>query len=219
MNINKNRLHICNLTKRFAERSVLQSISLQIAANEIVAIQGPSGCGKSTLLRVIAGLEPADDGDVLVDGKSVLTIDPFYRQVAMIFQSAVEVFPWATVEQNIVPALQKRRRTITDTQPLRAAVLEVMEWARLPVAKLTQRAGTLSGGEKQRLSLARVLAERPLVLLADEPLANLDPQLKSQLVEEMRSFFKQQNMTVLYVTHDQAEAEAIADRVVTIHDL
>lgn len=224
-------LQVCNVSHRYGNVSVFEGLSLSLNVGEVLAIQGPSGCGKTTLLRLIAS-DPPTSGEVLIAGRSVVAIDPYAREIASLYQGAQEAYLERTPMDMIRFALQKRAdRTSKESAsklylhrlqrmvfPERAYMSEALLLAdavRLPRAKLAQRLRELSGGERQRAMLARVLAEQPRLLLADEPLANLDRTLKLSLAEELRDFFSAHRMSVLYVTHDTEEAGLVADR--TLH--
>lgn len=214
----KKVLEIHGISKSFGPCKVLDDITLTIRHGEIVALMGPSGCGKTTLLRIIAGLEFKDEGELLIDGQESSSIDPYHRHVACIFQNADDVFPWDTVYRNISFDAEKSTRhdrggDLTVDQVVRICAAEV---------KLTHRlfakGRTLSGGERQRVSLAQALAARPKLLLADEPLSNLDEPLRDEMVMMMRRFFEKHRMSVLYVTHSKHEAEAVAHRVLRFNE-
>jgi ABC-type sugar transport system ATPase subunit len=176
-----------------------------------VAVLGASGSGKSTLLRAIAGLEPPDAGRVLIDGRDQAQVPPPQRGVAMVFQSFA-LFPHLSVERNIGFGLRARREP--------DAAERVREAARIVrlVDVLDRRPGELSGGERQRVALARALAARPRVLLLDEPLSNLDAQLRASTRTEIRRLQEQTGVTTLHVTHDQDEALALGHRVAVVRD-
>lgn len=212
---------------------VLQNFSHEVEKGEVVAIVGPSGCGKSTLLRTIA-FERPEAGIIMLNGQSQIDLDPYHRQVAMLYQGAAEAMGEKTVMQMINYALYKRYDLQHPTTLVRLWMrrlqrvcgmggqtvatamshVRLIGLVRLQAHHLLQRLDQLSGGERQRAMLARVLAEQPQLLLADEPLANLDRALKLDLALEMKQFFKQHNMTVLYVTHDNDEAAIVADRII-----
>jgi sn-glycerol 3-phosphate transport system ATP-binding protein len=178
-----------------------------------VTVLGASGSGKSTLLRAIAGLETVDKGRVLIDGADQASVAPARRGVAMVFQSFA-LFPHLSVERNIAFGMRARR------EPAREVAERVRETAaalRLD-ALLERRPSELSGGEQQRVALARALAARPRLLLLDEPLSNLDAQLRQSTRSEIRRVQEETGVTTLYVTHDQAEALALGHRVAVLHE-
>jgi ABC-type Fe3+/spermidine/putrescine transport system ATPase subunit len=200
--------------KRFPPgKEVLRGVSLSAAAQEIVCLLGPSGCGKSTLLRIIAGLERADQGQVLLNGVDVSGQPAHRRGVGLMFQDYA-LFPHLSVAENVAYGL--RMQKVPAAQ--RYARVEEM----LALVDLQDYAGRavddLSGGEQQRVALARTLAPNPSLLLLDEPVANLDRLLREELVEELRSILKQLHVTTVFVTHDQEEAFALADRIAVMRD-
>ncbi len=199
------------VTVRFGDSVALRSVSLTIEPGELLLLLGPSGCGKSTLLRTIAGFVAPDAGRVLFDGADVTRVPPHERQIGMVFQSFA-LFPHLSVGENVAFGLREQRRPS-------AEVTERVERA-LSDVKMGGFAGRgvdqLSGGEQQRVALARALVTRPRCLLLDEPLSNLDAGLRHSMREEIRRVCKEHGLTTLYVTHDQKEALAIADRLVVM---
>ena len=207
-------LEVRDVSVSFDGRAVLAGTSLAVADGEIVALLGPSGSGKSTLLRVIAGLLPADSGDVLLDGAVVNDVPTHRRNIGLVFQDE-QLFPHRTVVQNVEFGLRMRRWD----KPARARrVSELLELIGLSGFG-DRRVTELSGGEAKRVALARTLAPSPHVVLLDEPLTGLDRDLHDQLVGEMARLLRAAGTTALHVTHDRAEAAAIADRVVLLGDL
>ena len=206
-------LDVEGVSRRFGGVEALRELSLSVAPGELVAVLGASGSGKSTLLRTIAGLEPADAGRVLIDGADQARVEPSRRGVAMVFQSFA-LFPHLTVERNIAFGLRARSepRAVIDER-----VRETADALRLD-GLLDRRPGELSGGERQRVALARALAARPRVLLLDEPLSNLDAQLRVSTRAEIRRVQAQTGVTTLHVTHDQGEALALGHRVAVLRD-
>ncbi len=199
------------LARRFGTVEALRGIDLSVEPGELVAVLGASGSGKSTLLRAIAGLEPADAGRVAIDGRDQSGVAPARRGVAMVFQSFA-LFPHLSVERNIAFGLRARG------EPAATVTARVRETAgplRLD-GLLDRRPGELSGGERQRVALARALAARPRVLLLDEPLSNLDAQLRVSTRTEIRRVQEATGVTTLYVTHDQSEALALGHRVAVL---
>jgi ABC-type sugar transport system ATPase subunit len=201
------------LARCYGAVEALRGIDLSVEPGELVAVLGASGSGKSTLLRAIAGLEPADAGRVLIDGHDQAPVAPAQRGVAMVFQSFA-LFPHLSVERNIAFGLRARG------EPAAAVAERVRETAgalRLD-GLLQRRPGELSGGERQRVALARALAARPRLLLLDEPLSNLDAQLRVSTRTEIRRVQEATGVTTLYVTHDQSEALALGHRVAVLHE-
>lgn len=207
------RLELRDVTVRFGAATALAGVDLAVAPGEVVVILGPSGSGKSTLLRTVAGLQPLDTGTVTIDGVDRTSTPPHLRDVGLMFQDHV-LFPHLDVGGNVAFGLRMRGAAPT----LRAArVTELLELVGLPGVE-ARSIQTLSGGEQQRVALARSLAAAPRVLLLDEPLGALDRPLRERLVEELRSLFLRLELTVVAVTHDQHEAFALADRLVVVDE-
>jgi multiple sugar transport system ATP-binding protein len=217
-------VRIRGLGKRFGETTVLEGVDLDIAAGEFVTILGPSGCGKSTLLRIVAGLETESSGGVSIDGEAMAGRAPNARDIAMVFQSYA-LYPHLTVAQNI--AVPLRMRALSATQRLfglapravraqiEADVRQVAGVLRIE-SLLGRKPAQLSGGQKQRVALARAMVRRPRVFLMDEPLSNLDAELRVHMRAEIAQLHRQIGATFLYVTHDQVEAMTMSDRVAVI---
>ncbi len=206
-------IEIQNVVKRFGANTVLRNISLGVNKGEMVTLLGPSGCGKSTLLRAIAGLNPIEEGRVLIDDQDVTDVDVRKRQVGMVFQSYA-LFPNMTVCQNIAFGLtiQKRSREEINRRVEEMVALVGLE------GKEVCRPSQLSGGQQQRVALARALVMDPKVLLLDEPLSALDAQIRQNLRVQIRDIQQKMHMTAIFVTHDQEEAMSISDRVFVMHD-
>ena len=193
---------------------VLDGVSLSVAAGEVVAVFGPSGSGKSTLLRAVAGLVDVDSGRVLVDGVDVTAVPTHRRSVGMVFQDE-QLFPHRDVAGNVafgleMAGVERGERDSRVAEMLAAVGLDGFGG---------RDVSTLSGGEAKRVAVARSLAPRPTVLLADEPLTGLDADLHDRLAIEVRSVLQASGTTTLWVTHDRAEAELVADRSVSLLDL
>ncbi len=191
--------------------TALRDVTLSVDDGEFVVLLGPSGCGKSTLLRIVAGLEKPTNGTVTIDGRIVNDVPGKRRDVAMVFQNYA-LYPQMTVAENMAFPLRIRKhprdeiaRRISDV----AALLEIDEL-------LARKPGALSGGQQQRVAMARALVRDPAVLLMDEPLSNLDARLRDQTRKEIRRLQRAARVTTIYVTHDQAEALTMADRVVVM---
>ena len=204
-------LELKNISKQYQGRMLADDLSLAVAPGETVALLGPSGSGKSTLLRIVAGLEAADAGSVWMDGQDISTLPPERRGFALMFQdfalfphlSALDNVAFGSVEQRV-----PRRRA-------RELALEALTRFGL-ASHAAARTWTLSGGEQQRVALARALMTSPRVLLLDEPFSALDAELRTQLQDEFRQRIKAAGMATLLVTHDEAEARAMAGRGVRL---
>ncbi len=201
-------LTIQNITRRFADHAVLRGIDLAVAEGEIVCLLGPSGCGKTTLLRIVAGLETADSGDVLLEGISITHQPVHTRDFGLMFQEFA-LFPHLNVQQNVEFGLRVQRMDKTERQHRTREVLDLVGMSGFE----RRDVALLSGGERQRVALARSLAPNPRLLMLDEPLGSLDAALKERLVVDLRAIIKQVGLTALYVTHDQHEAFVVADRI------
>jgi multiple sugar transport system ATP-binding protein len=202
-----------HLSKSFGDSPVVDDLSLEIGDGEFVVLLGPSGCGKTTTLRMIAGLEAATSGDILIDNRRVNDLAPQKRDVAMVFQSYA-LYPHMTVAENIGYPLRVRKlnRDQIQKQVTRTAAMLEIE------ALLARRPRELSGGERQRVALARAIVREPRAFLMDEPLSNLDARLRLQMRAELKRLQQQLATTTVYVTHDQAEAMTLGHRVAVMHN-
>ncbi len=220
---------IRQLKKSFGETEVLKGVDLAVEPGEFVTILGPSGCGKSTLMRIIAGLEEQDAGTVAIDGASVDGVRSSNRDIAMVFQSYA-LYPHMTVRENIAVPLRMRNLSLARRLPgarlfssrARATGRTIDEAVRgvanlLQIEQLLDRKpGQLSGGQKQRVALGRAMVREPRVFLMDEPLSNLDAELRVHMRAEIAQLHRRLGVTFIYVTHDQAEAMTMSDRVVVL---
>ena len=205
-------LDVRELSVAFGDRVVLDRVSLSVGDGEVVALLGPSGSGKTTLLRVIAGLLPPDGGSVHLGGRDITTAPAHQRGIGLVFQDN-QLFPHRSVGDNIAFGLRIARWTRTDQ---RKRVDEMLELVGLP-GFAERSIGALSGGEAKRIALARALAPRPTVLLLDEPLTGLDPDLHDRLADDLAVLLRRTATTAVIVTHDHDEAARVADRVVSLH--
>ncbi|MFK7992574.1 MAG: ABC transporter ATP-binding protein [Granulosicoccus sp.] len=202
---------IRNITKRFGKVEALSDISIDIRQGEIFALLGPSGCGKSTLLRVISGFESPSEGELLLDGKDMTSLPPNKRPINMVFQSYA-VFPHMSVEDNVAYGLKMDKVPGEEIRERVTVALEQVHLADFAKRKPDQ----LSGGQRQRVALARALVKRPRVLLLDEPLSALDAKLRDAMRLELVKLQETVGVTFIIVTHDQAEAMAMADRIAVL---
>ena len=197
----------------FGVNRVLEDLSLHVQQGEIMCLLGPSGCGKTTLLRVVAGLEHAGAGDVRVDGQSILNVPVHQRGFGLMFQDFA-LFPHLNVAENIAFGLKMQGTPPNERETRIQDVLEMVGLGDFQQRDVSQ----LSGGERQRVALARSLAPNPRLLMLDEPLGSIDAALRERLILDLRSIIKQVGLTAIYVTHDQAEAFAVADRIAVMNN-
>ena len=202
-----------NLCKSFGEAHIIRDVSLEIAHGEFVALVGPSGSGKSTLLRMIAGLEDATGGEIVIDGRVVNETPAKARDIAMVFQNYA-LYPHMTVAQNLAFALRMRK---TPKAEIERRIAETARALNL-TALLDRYPRQLSGGQRQRVATGRAIVRQPQVFLFDEPLSNLDAKLRVHVRAELRQLHAQVGVTSIYVTHDQVEAMTMADRIVVLQD-
>ncbi|GAA5617639.1 ABC transporter ATP-binding protein [Brucella anthropi] len=200
------------ITKTFGQLTVLDHVDLNIQSGEFLVLVGPSGCGKSTLLRMVAGLEPISGGDLLIGGERANELPPQKRNIAMVFQSYA-LFPHMTARENIGfgPRIRGEKSEETAAKVDRAAsILNLHSY-------LDRYPRQLSGGQRQRVAMGRAIVREPSVFLFDEPLSNLDAQLRVQMRTEIKALHQRLKSTVIYVTHDQIEAMTMADRIVVMN--
>ncbi|MBV8916403.1 MAG: sn-glycerol-3-phosphate ABC transporter ATP-binding protein UgpC [Acetobacteraceae bacterium] len=205
-------LQLEGLSKSFGEAQILRSIDLALSDGEMLVIVGASGCGKSTLLRLVAGLETATAGRIVVDGRDVTGLDPAARDIAMVFQNYA-LYPHMTVFDNMAYGLRIRglsRAEIASRVQEAAGLLGIG-------ALLERRPRQLSGGQRQRVAMGRAIVRHPKLFLFDEPLSNLDAKLRVQMRAEIRRLQRRLGVTSLYVTHDQVEAMTLGDRLLVLH--
>lgn len=205
-------LELRNLYKYFDDVKAVDDISISINAGELVSFIGPSGCGKTTLLRIIGGFHKEDNGEIILEGEHINNLPPEKRSTGMVFQNYA-LFPHMTVYGNVAYGLkQKKVKKGRHEQILNAlSQVELEDFA-------NRKPGELSGGQQQRVAIARCLVLQPKVLLLDEPLSNLDANLRMVLREEIRKIKDKLNLTVIFVTHDQEEALSISDRIAVLNN-
>ena len=202
-----------HVTKAWGATRAVDDVSFEIAEGSLAVLLGPSGCGKSTTLRLIAGLEAVTAGEIFIAGENVTTRPPVRRNIAMVFQSYA-LFPHLTVAENIVFGLKVRKVVAAERAARLRRVAELLGLERL----LDRKPSQLSGGQQQRVALGRaIIAEKPVCLM-DEPLSNLDAQLRAEMRREIRALQQKLGMTMVYVTHDQTEAMTMADQVILLRE-
>jgi multiple sugar transport system ATP-binding protein len=197
--------------KSFGPVEVLRDVSLEIADGELVVFVGPSGCGKSTLLRLISGLDRPTSGTIAIDGRDVTSVGAADRGLAMVFQSYA-LYPHMTVRQNLAFGLENTRLSRSEITSRVTDAARLLEIDTL----LERRPGQLSGGQRQRTAIGRAIVRNPVAFLLDEPLSNLDAELRVSMRAELASLHARLGTTMVYVTHDQVEAMTLADRIVVL---
>ena len=207
-------LRVANISKAFGQTEVLKNFSLEVRHGEFLTLLGPSGCGKTTLLNLIAGFFPADRGSIEIEGADVTAVPAYRRNTAMVFQSYA-LFPHLTVADNVAFGL--RMRTQLGRGEIAKRVTEALDLVKLSglQGRYPQQ---LSGGQQQRVALARALILKPALLLLDEPLSNLDANLREAMQVELRSLQRDLGVTTLLVTHDQVEAFVVSDRIAVMQE-
>jgi lactose/L-arabinose transport system ATP-binding protein len=209
----KAKIELRRVRKNFGALTVVHDIDLAIEGGEFVVFVGPSGCGKSTLLRMIAGLEEVTAGDILIAGRDVTDLDPSKRGIAMVFQSYA-LYPHMSVRENLAFGLEMAKTPPAEIEQRVNAAAEILKIGPL----LERRPGQLSGGQRQRVAIGRAIVRKPLAFLFDEPLSNLDAELRVSMRIEIARLHRELGNTMIYVTHDQTEAMTLADRIVVLRD-
>ncbi len=205
-------LQLRDIRKSFGATEVLRDIDLEVADGEFVIFVGPSGCGKSTLLRIIAGLEDASGGDVLIDGERVNTVPPAKRGIAMVFQTYA-LYPHLSVKDNMALGLRQAGEPNAEIEARVGRAAQLLSLGEY----LKRRPAQLSGGQRQRVAIGRAIVREPKLFLFDEPLSNLDAALRVNTRLEIARLHRELKATMIYVTHDQVEAMTLADRIVVIN--
>ena len=224
-------IELKNIEKSFGTNKVINRFDIKINDGEFIVLVGPSGCGKSTLLRMISGLESVDVGEIYLDNKLINNLIPSKREIAMVFQSYA-LYPHLTVHQNLITPLKLRDLTALERVPLfghlmpeRSAKMSTISAEVQKVAEilkieplLDRKPGQLSGGQRQRVALGRAMVRNPAAFLMDEPLSNLDASLRVHMRAELSELHRELKATFIYVTHDQAEALTMSDRIAVMMD-
>jgi len=205
-------IELINVTKRWGDTVAVDDVSFRVDEGSFVVLLGPSGCGKSTTLRMIAGLEEASDGRIIIAGRDATHEPPARRRVSMVFQSYA-IFPHLNVAENILFGLKVRKIPRPERTERLARVADLVGLSGL----LDRKPAQLSGGQRQRVALARAIVAENAICLMDEPLSNLDAKLRHDMRIEIRALQRRIGMTVIYVTHDQTEAMSMADKIILIH--
>ena len=205
-------LAVKNLKKSFGRNDVLKGVSFKVESGKFLSLLGPSGCGKSTILRIICGLETPDSGEVLVDGVDVTKVRPEKRNIGLVFQNYA-LFPSMNVAKNVGYGLKMQK---VPEREINERVQEALELVKLP-GYGSRRINQLSGGEQQRIALARALVTRPSILLLDEPLSALDRKVRAEMQYEIRNIQRQIGTTTVFVTHDQEEALTMSDQIILMN--
>lgn len=202
-------LSLKNLTKAYGKTEVVHGINLDVIDGEFLVFVGPSGCGKSTTLRMIAGLEEITAGSIHISDREVNNLEPKERNIAMVFQNYA-IYPHMSVKKNIAFGLRSSKASKADKEARIREVAGILDMTEL----LDRRPNELSGGQRQRVAIGRAMVRDPAVFLFDEPLSNLDAQLRTQMRLEIKKLHQRVGSTIIFVTHDQVEAMTLADRIV-----
>jgi multiple sugar transport system ATP-binding protein len=200
------------VVKAFGDIEVIHGVDLSVEPGEFVVFVGPSGCGKSTLLRMIAGLEPITGGELVIDGEQMNEVPPAKRGIAMVFQSYA-LYPHMSVYKNLAFSLETARLPKSEIEPRVRRAAEVLRIEQL----LDRKPKQLSGGQRQRVAIGRAIVREPKLFLFDEPLSNLDAELRVQMRVEIAKLHNELKTTMIYVTHDQVEAMTMADKIVVLN--
>ena len=207
------QVELLDVVKKFGSTTVVHGANLSIADDEFIVLVGPSGCGKSTILRMIAGLESVSEGEIQINGNPINRVAPKDRNVAMVFQNYA-LYPHMTVFDNMAFSLKMAKDSKTEIDRKVREAAEILELT----PYLERKPAALSGGQRQRVAMGRAIVRRPSVFLFDEPLSNLDAQLRTQMRMELKKLHLHMKTTTIYVTHDQIEAMTLADKIVILKD-
>jgi sn-glycerol 3-phosphate transport system ATP-binding protein len=211
--MNEAYIRLVNIKKHFGSVRVIERVNCDIREGEFIVILGPSGCGKSTLLRIIAGLEKATEGDILIGGKVMNRVEPKDRNIAMVFQNYA-LYPHMTVWKNMAYGLKVRGTPRTEIEARVKKASDILGLDGL----MDRSPRQLSGGQRQRVAMGRAIVREPVAFLFDEPLSNLDAKLRVQMRLEIKKLHQTVRTTSIYVTHDQVEAMTLADRLIVMND-
>lgn len=207
-------IEVTNLSKSFGETTALENISFEVEEGEFVSILGPSGSGKTTLLKIIAGFTDPDEGDIIFDGNSLINVPPENRELSLVFQR-LALFPHMNVYENVAFGL--KMKTDLSEDKIEEKVAEILEMVNLSEYE-NRNITSLSGGEQQRIALARALVVEPSLILFDEPLSDLDRQLRETMRREIKQIHEKLDVTSIYVTHNQREALTLSDRIMVLNE-
>ena len=199
------------VNKSFGNSTVINDVSIKIKEGDFCVIVGPSGCGKSTLLRIIAGLETPTSGSIIINSKDVTTVDPANRGIGMVFQNYA-LYPHMTVEDNMSFGLRMNNAPKTMIKKKVGEAAKILQLTEL----MKRKPASLSGGQRQRVAIGRAIVRGSKVFLFDEPLSNLDAELRVEMRIELTRLHKELGATIIYVTHDQTEAMTMADKIVVL---
>ncbi len=210
---NVNKISVININKKFNGQIILEDISFDIKEGEFISILGASGCGKTTLLKILIGIEKADTGIILKDGKDITNNTPSSRGMGLVFQNYA-LFPNMNVWNNVAYALKAHKYPKEEIKKTVDNVLSIVGLSEFATKKPTK----MSGGQQQRVAIARTLALNPDIILFDEPMSALDADIRMSLRKEIKEIQKKLNKTMIYVTHDQEEAFSMSDRIIVMND-
>lgn len=213
MEILKTKLSVNNITKSFDDRTVLKNVSFDLHEGEFLSVLGPSGCGKTTLLRILIGLEKADSGEIMKDGRDISALKSFDRGMGIVFQNYA-LFPNMTVLQNVEYALTLKKETKAVAREIAMRTIEQVGLS----DQMHKRPNQLSGGQQQRVAIARTLATNPDIILLDEPISALDVANREIMKNELKAIQKKFKATMLFITHDQEEAFFLSDRIMIMKE-
>ena len=213
MEVLKKKLSVKNITKTFESKEVLKKVSFDLYEGEFLSVLGPSGCGKTTLLRILIGLDKADGGEIIKDGKDISSLKSIERGMGIVFQNYA-LFPNMTVLQNVEYALTIRKETKSTARDTAIKTLEQVGLS----DQIHKKPSQLSGGQQQRVAIARTLATNPDIILLDEPISALDVANREIMKAELKAIQKKFNATMLFITHDQEEAFFLSDRIMIMNE-